>query len=246
MDISIVLPSYKEAENLKKILPLINQFLGETFLEYEVLVIDTIEKMDDTEEVCGIHHANYISREGGNLYGDAIRTGFDKAKGKYVVVMDADGSHNPSDILRFYNEMKQKAYTLVIGSRYCKGGYTDNNFILRFMSWALNVTYRIMFGLKVKDVSDSFRMYDASCIKRLELECDNFDIVEEILIKLKYEADHFEVKEIPISFNKRAAGESKRDLVKFIGSYIRTMQKLLQVKHQARNKKETLDASKGL
>lgn len=63
------------------------------------------------------------------------------------------------------------------------------------MSWILNVTYRIMYGLKVK--------------------------VEEILIKLKYCLNNFRVKEIPISFNKRAAGESKRDLVKFIGSYIR-------------------------
>lgn len=113
-------------------------------------------------------------------------------------------------------------------------GYTDNNFVLKFMSWILNVTYRIMFGLKVRDVSDSFRMYNAKYIKSLELECNNFDIVEEILIKLKYCFNNFKVKEIPITFNKRAAGESKRDLVKFIGSYIKTMKKLLKIKQQAR------------
>lgn len=236
MDISIVLPAYKEAENLKNILPMIYHCLEKTHLEYEILVIDTMEKMDNTEAVCKNSHANYIPREGGNLYGDAIRTGFVKAKGNYVVVMDADGSHNPKDILRFWDEMKQRDYTLVIGSRYCKGGYTDNNFILRFMSWILNVSYRIMFGLKVKDVSDSFRMYNAKYIKNLELECDNFDIVEEILIKLKYCSNQFKVKEIPISFNKRAAGESKRDLAKFIVSYIKTMKKLLKIKQKARRR----------
>lgn len=236
MDISIVLPAYKEAENLKNILPMINHCLEKTHLEYEILVIDTMEKMDHTEAVCRNNYANYISREGGNLYGDAIRTGFVKANGKYIVVMDADGSHNPKDILRFYDEMKQEDYTLVIGSRYCKGGYTDNNFILKFMSWILNVTYRIMFGLKVKDVSDSFRMYNAKSVKNLELECDNFDIVEEILIKLKYCLNTFRVKEIPISFNKRVAGESKRDLVKFIGSYIKTMKRLLKIKQKARKR----------
>lgn len=150
--------------------------------------------------------------------------------------MDADGSHNPHDILRFYHEMKKKRYTLIIGSRYCKGGCTDNNFVLRFMSWVLNVTYRVAFGLEVKDVSDSFRMYYAECVKQLELECDNFDIVEEILIKLKYSVKDFEVKEIPISFHKRAEGESKRDLVKFIGSYLKTMKKLLQIKRQVRKR----------
>ena len=213
MDISIVLPAYKEAENLKNILPLINQTLGKANIDYEILVINTIIQMDDTESVCNKNQAICISREGGNLYGDAIRTGLKKARGKYIVVMDADGSHNPSDILRFYSEMKQKDYTLIIGSRYCKGGYTDNNFILKFLSWILNVSYRIMFGLKVKDVSDSFRMYNADSIKKVELECDNFDIVEEILIKLKYGVSNFNVKEIPISFNKRVAGESKRDLL---------------------------------
>jgi dolichol-phosphate mannosyltransferase len=238
MDISIVLPAYKEAENLKNILPLINQTLGKANIDYEILVINTIIQMDDTESVCNKNQAICISREGGNLYGDAIRTGLKKARGKYIVVMDADGSHNPSDILRFYSEMKQKDYTLIIGSRYCKGGYTDNNFILKFMSWILNVSYRIMFGLKVKDVSDSFRMYNADSIKKVELECDNFDIVEEILIKLKYGVSNFNVKEIPISFNKRVAGESKRDLLKFIKSYIQTMRKLLHIKNQTKSKKK--------
>lgn len=238
MDISIVLPAYKEAENLKNILPLINQTLGKANIDYEILVINTIIQMDDTESVCNKNQAICISREGGNLYGDAIRTGLKKARGKYIVVMDADDSHNPSDILRFYSEMKQKDYTLIIGSRYCKGGYTDNNFILKFMSWILNVSYRIMFGLKVKDVSDSFRMYNADSIKKVELECDNFDIVEEILIKLKYGVSNFNVKEIPISFNKRVAGESKRDLLKFIKSYIQTMRKLLHIKNQTKSKKK--------
>lgn len=238
MDISIVLPAYKEAENLKNILPLINQTLGKERIDYEILVINTVVQMDDTEYICNKNQAICISREGGNLYGDAIRTGLKKARGKYIVVMDADGSHNPSDILRFYSEMKQKDYTLIIGSRYCKGGYTDNNFILKFMSWILNVSYRIMFGLKVKDVSDSFRMYNADSIKKVELECDNFDIVEEILIKLKYGVSNFNVKEIPISFNKRGAGESKRDLLKFIKSYIQTMRKLLHIKNQTKSEKK--------
>lgn len=232
MDISIILPAYKEAENLSHILPSINRLFEKIYLEYEVLVIDTCEKMDNTESVCIKNHAIYIPREGGNLYGDAIRTGLKRACGKYIVIMDADGSHDPNDILRFYEEMKQKEYTLVIGSRYCKGGRTDNNLILKLMSWILNVSYRIVFGLEVKDVSDSFRMYNAKAVKELNMECDNFDIVEEMLIKLKYSTKNFEVKEIPISFNKRAAGKSKRKLIKFIMTYIKTMRKLLQIKRQ--------------
>lgn len=233
MIISVILPAYQEAENLKNILPQLHCALETINVEYEILVVDTIEKQDDTEEVCGAYDAIYIKREGGNLYGDAIRTGFSRAKGTYIVVMDADGSHNPEDIVRLYHEMQQNDYSVVIGSRYCKGGYTDNNFILRFMSWILNVTYRILFQLKVKDVSDSFRMYKSSDVKDLFLECNNFDIVEEILIKLSIVKRSFFIKEVPISFNKRVAGESKRDLTKFIKSYIRTIYRLLIIKRKA-------------
>lgn len=229
MTISVVLPAYQEAENLKNILPNIHEVLKD--VDHEVLVIDTMEPMDNTEEVCRENHTRYIPRTGGNLYGDAIRTGFASATGKYTVIMDADGSHDPREILNFLEVMEQGKTDLVIGSRYCKGGYTDNNFILRFMSWALNVTYRVFFGLKVKDVSDSFRMYKTQQIQQLQFECDNFDIVEEILIKLSYSFDPYIIRELPISFNKRVAGESKRDLVKFIISYITTIRKLLRIKH---------------
>lgn len=229
MDLSIVLPAYQEAENLKNIIPQIHTALQKSDLQYEILVIDTMTPMDESEKVCEYNNAQCIRREKGNLYGDAIRTGIQKSQGIFLVIMDADGSHNPKDILRFYDEMEKGKYNLIIGSRYCKGGYTDNNFILRFMSYVLNLTYRVLFGLKVKDVSDSFRMYRTEDLRKITLECDNFDIVEEVLIKLNYQIDQFSVKEIPISFNKRAAGESKRDLVKFIFSYLKTIKRLLKI-----------------
>lgn len=234
MKISVILPAYLEAENLKNILPSIVNILEREDLE--ILVVDTMEQMDETKEVCEKNGVRYISRRGGNNYGDAIRTGFEDATGDYVVVMDADGSHDPQCIANFLKEMESSDYDLIIGSRYCKGGYTDNPAILRLMSWMLNVAYRVIFGLKVKDVSDSFRMYRGEQIKQLPLECDNFDIVEEILIKLSLQFQPFRVKEVPISFNKRAAGESKRDLVKFVLSYLVTIRRLLRIKHETKAK----------
>ncbi len=231
--ISIVLPAYREEENLVNILPRINKVMTENSLDYEVLVVDTLEPIDNTAKVCEENNVRYNPRRGGNNYGDAIRTGFADAKGEFTVVMDADGSHDPEKIIEFYKTINEQNADLIIGSRYCKGGYTDNNFILKFMSWALNVTYRIFFGLKVKDVSDSFRMYRSEQIKALSLECDNFDIVEEILIKLNLSKKGYKIIEIPISFNKRAAGESKRKLVKFIFSYIKTISRLLKIKRKA-------------
>lgn len=238
--LSVMMPCYKEAENLSVILPKIRDVLSEIGTEAEILVVDTTKPMDDTEKICESIDFNgitcrYIARKNGNTYGDAIRTGIDEAKGEHLVIMDADGSHSPEDIKRLYDDMTADPCGIVIGSRYVPGGNTDNNFILIFMSNTLNVFYRLTFGLKVKDVSDSFRIYDAAKLKTINLKCDNFDIVEEILIKFSDKFPKHKIREIPICFNKRMFGESKRDLVKFIFSYLSTIRRLKKLRKAERH-----------
>ena len=242
MELSVVIPAYLEAENLRTLLPELTQVLRGIASDFEVLVVDTAEPMDETEGICDRWGVRCVRREGGNAYGDAIRTGFAKAAGTYVAVMDADGSHDPKDLTRFYQEMTGgEDFDLIIGSRYCKGGSTDNPLPLILMSLALNISYRLLFGLKVRDVSDSYRLYQGDQVRALHLRCDNFDIVEEILIALKYAVPDFSAKEVPIRFRKRGAGDSKRKLGRFILTYLQTMHRLLGIKRSLRREqgKET-------
>lgn len=232
--ISVILPAYLEEENLKILLPKLNNCLKD--IDYEIIVIDTQQPQDNTKQVCNENKCLYISRTGGNNYGDAIRTGISNAHKDYTVIMDADGSHDPENIITFYNEMRSEKYDLIIGSRYCKGGDTENPFILKLMSRILNLTYKIIFRLPVDDVSDSFRMYKTCQIKDLTLQCQNFDIVEEILILLNIYHKPLSVKEVPIIFSERAYGKSKRDLVRFIFSYLKTMHTLLKIQISHKSK----------
>lgn len=229
MDVSIVLPAYQEEENLKLLLPRIKETLDNTQFSYEIIVVDTQDPMDNTKVVCAELNARHSYRRNGNMYGDAIRTGFFEASGKYIVVMDCDGSHEPHELVPMLGIVESGA-DLVIGSRYVKGGHTDNNWVLRFMSLCVNVAYRVIFGLKVKDVSDSFRVYKYEQVKNLTLECDHFDLVEEILIKLAMANPKIKIVEHPISFRKRMYGDSKRDLVKFFLSYAPTIVRLYRMK----------------
>ena len=144
--ISIILPSYNEAENLKLLLPGINNVIKKMSCPYELLVIDTLSSTDNTREVCEINSAAYIPRVGGNTYGDAIRTGIDAAKYSKIVIMDSDGSHNPDDIPRLYEKFEQ-GFDVVIGSRYVSGGKTDNNWLLKLMSLCVNLVFIIIFNL---------------------------------------------------------------------------------------------------
>ncbi|MDR2692664.1 MAG: glycosyltransferase [Chitinispirillales bacterium] len=230
MSVSVILPAYREGESLAELLPRIKNALSGIGQPYEILVVDTVTKTDNTDEVCRINGCIYIKRKNGNNYGDAIRTGIDSVVNKYTVVMDADGSHNPDDIAGFYAEMKN-GYDMIIGSRYINGGNSHNGIVLKMMSYILNITYRIFFGIKAKDISNSFRMYKTEQLKQLSLDCDNFDIVEEIIIKLSKNVSSFKLLEVPVFFDKRKYGESKRNLVKFMFSYVTTIMRLMRIKN---------------
>jgi dolichol-phosphate mannosyltransferase len=222
--LSIIIPAYKEEENLSIILPKIISTVNELSVGCEILVIDTQSKMDATEDVCAIHKVRYINRTGGNYYGDAVRTGIAHAEGEHVIFMDADGSHTPEFIQKLYAE--RDGYDVVVASRYIKGGETDNSKALVYMSLVLNNIYSVVLGLDCKDVSNSFKQYRKSDIKNLHLTCNNFDIVEELLFKLKRSKKTLSIKEVPFAFKKRMFGETKRNLVVFIATFFLTLVKL--------------------
>lgn len=235
MSISILLPAYQEAENIPFIAPRIHSVLKYLNIPYEILILDTAKAMDNTAELCGQYGLTHCPRIGGDSYGAAIRTGIAAAQHEYTIIMDCDGSHDPEDIAVFWNLRKQA--DLIIGSRYVKGGKTDNSPILILMSWLVNLAYRIILGLRVKDVSNSFRMYTSLQLKKLDLECDNFDLVEEILIKLILDNPELTILETPIAFEKRNRGVSKRSLLKFIASYAVTLWKLWNIKRSHKKEK---------
>lgn len=222
--LTVMIPAYREADSLRQLLPRIIAAASALTPDHEVLVVDTQEPMDDTEAVCAAAGARHIHRSGGNQYGDAIRTGIAEARGKYLLCMDADGSHNPNYFASMW--AKRSEWDIVIGSRYAKGGHTENPAVLIWMSYVVNLTFRIVFRLTARDVTNSFRLYRTAILKGMHLESNNFDILEEILIRCVTHRPPARVGEVPVTFERRKAGESKRKLVAFAFGYIDTLQKL--------------------
>lgn len=222
--LTLVLPSYNEEENLRLLLPRIREACRALTDAHEILVVDTMAPMDGTPELCAAEGVRYLSRTGGNLYGDAVRTGIAAAIGEHVVFMDADGSHPPHFLATLW--ARREAAEIVVASRYVAGGFTENSAVLVWMSWIVNVGYRLVLGLKCKDVSNSFKLYPGAVLKQLNLHCSNFDIVEEILYKMMRQNPDFRIVEVPFSFKKRMFGQTKRHLAAFIFSYVVTLFRL--------------------
>ena len=222
--LSILIPAYKEEENLKVLLPRLKEITASLPFSSETIIIDQIKSQDGTKEICMENDVKYLNRQGDNLYSSAVKTGIRYAKGDLILFMDADGSHSPEFITNLVREIDH--FDVVIASRYVEGGDTENNRFLIILSWFVNFLYSKMLNIKCKDVSNSFKLYRASLLKSLTLNAKNFDIIEEIMYKIcKFHRD-VKIKEIPFCFQKRLFGTSKRNLWAFAISYLLTLFRL--------------------
>ena len=220
-DLTIIIPSLNESDNLKKLIPEIKSEIGKKFT-YEIFIIDGINKDNKTFKITKKNSIRYLNRIRNNDYGNAVRLGIKKSTGKYILFMDGDYSHNPKFILKLY---ENKLYDVVIASRYVPGGKTDNGLLSETLSRFLNKFYNIILNLELEDVSNSFKLYNTKMIKRLHLSCNHFDIIEEIIFKLKKNNNEIKFLEIPYHFKQRKFGKSKRNFFVII-AYLFSILKL--------------------
>lgn len=228
LDLSVIIPAYREADNLRLLLPRLVRVLGDMGVRHEVLIMDTDPSKDETPAVCREWPVKRVPRAGGDDYGDAVRTGIREAVGRTILFMDADGSHAPEFIPALWDHVASN--DVVIASRYVEGGDTENPWSLILMSRVLNVVYSIVLGLDCRDVSNSFKLYRADLLKSLVLRCRHFDIVEELIVKARLHAGRLRIKEVPFLFKKRMFGETKRNVPLFVLSFYVTLLRLLYVR----------------
>ncbi len=233
--ISVVLLAYQEAENLKILIPKIQEQLDLiTRLDkelYEVIVVDTAQPMDETPEICRQLGCRYVNQEEPH-FGGAFRTGIKYASYDKFLILDSDGSHNPQYIGDIYQKFISSAADVVIGSRYVKGGYTNDAKVSIVMSHILNTAFRLCLGIQAKDISTDYRIYHTADLKAVFLENKNYDVLQEVLVKISLNKPNrkLNIVEVPITFEKRMFGISKRKLIPFIIDYIKSLSKLTMMR----------------
>jgi dolichol-phosphate mannosyltransferase len=217
MRITIVLPTYNEAENLPK---LVSALLSLP-LELTVLVVDD-DSPDGTGEIAedlSHHHPGKVAvlhRAGKQGLRSAYIEGFRKAfaLGSDVVVqMDADFSHDPM-VLR---EMARRidSSDVVIGSRYTKGGSLDERWPAwrKFLSAFGNTYAHTILAFPLRDVTTGYRMWRREALQHMPLDRirSNGYI---FLVEMAYVAYlmGYRITEVPIHFADRRWGKSKMSL----------------------------------
>jgi len=225
--ISVIILAYKEEENLKLLLPEVKKQMEKLKENYQIIVVDVAQPLDDTEIVCKEYGCEYINQESPH-FGGAFATGIRYAVMDKILSMDGDGAHNPVYIPAIYNMFMSGKYDVVIGSRYTKGGHTDDPILSVAMSHVLNYAYRLGTGIRAKDISTNFRMYYTEELTKIRIESQNYDVLQEILMKIQFNKQRkIQIGEVPIALGKRVYGESKRKLIVFIRDYIKTLIRLM-------------------
>tara|TARA_B100000497_G_scaffold12286_1_gene13967 strand:- start:4907 stop:5638 length:732 start_codon:yes stop_codon:yes gene_type:complete len=211
----VVIPTYNEIENIELLLHDIISLQQ----DFDVLVVDD-NSPDGTSAVVEKLIEVYpdtlflIKRTSKLGLGTAYITGFKWALEKqydFIFEMDADFSHNPTDLLRLYSACKNEDCDMAIGSRYVTGVNVVNwpmNRVL--LSWGASKYVRWITGMKIDDTTAGF-----ICYKREVLEAINLDAIKfvgyafQIEMKFKTYLSKFKIKEVPVIFTDRTKGTSK-------------------------------------
>ena len=232
LQLSIIVPTYCEAGNLINLIPRIGQILKKSAIAAEIIVVDD-HSPDETIEVCQTLSESYpvqlITRKNERGLSTAVIKGMDTATAEILLVMDADLSHPPEKIPDLYALLKNQQADFVIGSRYVKGGSTDETW-----GWLRKLNSKIATWLarpftKVKDpMAGFFALPRQNFLKARELlNPVGYKIGLELLVKCRCR----NVIEVPINFADRTKGTSKLSFNEQF-NYIKHLKRLFEFKYR--------------
>jgi len=145
--VSIVIPAYHEASSIAAVV----RALSAAAPWHEILVIDD-GSSDGTGEAASAAGARVIRHPYNKGNGAAVKTGIRAATGEYILIIDADGQHPPSDALRLTSRLGE--FDLVIGAR---SSATQAGIVRRLGNGALNGLAAYLTGREIPDLTSGFR-----------------------------------------------------------------------------------------
>jgi dolichol-phosphate mannosyltransferase len=219
-DLSVVILALNEGASIGGLVTQVRKHLESLALTYEVLVVDG-GSTDGTPQWAAEAGAIVLQQQGRG-YADALLTGFRKGRGRYLITMDADYSHDPDFIHALWTARNQAE--LVIASRYVAGGYANMPWARKILSRALNMVARTILSLSIGDITSGYRLYHRKVLVGMQLQATKFDALIELLTRVY--AEGWRVKEVPFHYRRRLGGQSHVSFMSFGLAYAGTLSRM--------------------
>lgn len=223
--VSIVVPTYREADNLPTLIERVFAATTGAGLQAEMIVVDD-DSQDDTEKIVAESSDQYpvrlVVRRTVRGLSSAVLRGFEEAKYHTFVVMDADLQHPPESIPELVAALHRGDCDFVYGSRYVKGGRIVGKWtwFRRLNSWTATMFARPLANL-TDPMSGFFALHRRTWERSAKLDPIGYKIALELFIK----GGCTQPAEVPITFGTRQAGQSKLSL----GEQIKYLQHLARL-----------------
>jgi dolichol-phosphate mannosyltransferase len=223
MKLSIVIPACNEAENIGPTLDNLRGRLAREGIAYEMVVVDDGSTDATASEVLqralidpDVRLIRNIERNG---FGRAVSLGLDAFTGDAVVILMADSSDDPEDVVRYYYILRDEA-DCVFGSRWIKGGEAlDYPLLKRVVNRLANTFIRMLFGLSYNDITNAFKGYRRCAIEGCRpLLAPHFNLTVEIPLKAIVRGYSYSV--VPISWQNRKSGVSSLKIQEMGSRYL--------------------------
>ena len=223
MRLSIVIPAHNEEHVLEPTLAALTAQLDPEGIDYEVCVVDDgsrdgtaaiTERLADADP-----RIRLIRNEGAHGFGYAVRAGLAAFTGDAVVIVMADGSDDPRDVVLYYRVL-EAGYDCAFGSRFMPGAHVHDYPKLKLlMNRVVNLGIRALFRHGYNDTTNAFKAYRREVIEHVHpLVSPHFNLTVELPLKAATRGFSYAI--VPTSWRNRAAGESKLQLNEMGSRYL--------------------------
>ena len=220
--VAIIIPTYNESDNIKKLVTKINEYVKNV----NIFIIDD-SPIPEISKLINVNNKNinYFHRKNKRGRGSAILFGIKKAlKDKQInliIEMDADFSHDPKELRKKIDYFIKKNLDMLIASRYLNNSKILNwSLSRRVFSILSNILAKLFLRINLKDFTNGFRFYSIRSAKKIVKKCgnigDGFIILSEIIVVINN--NNFKIKELPTTFVNRTRGESSVNFILILQS----------------------------
>lgn len=204
--VSVVMPALNEEKGVGICIDKIREVFEREGINGEIIVVDNGSK-DRSGEIARERGA-FVVKEEKKGYGNAYIKGFKYARGKIIILGDADNSYDFYDIPRFIKEI-EGGMDFVIGNRQYEKG--SSPWLHRKIGRPMfSLLLRKLFGLKISDSHCGYGAIRKDKLEILKLESDGMEFASEILIKAK--KSKLKIGEIKIDYSRRIGYSKLRTL----------------------------------